>query len=204
LTTSPGSAPVLLENGYVLALDDADTRGRLSVAIEGASIAGVDSRDRLRRRFPTATRFNCAGRLIMPGLVNAHLHPDLHIVKGELEERDLHDWQGAARFNRVVDFLGTPEGAPLQRLAILASLAEAALSGTTCVATYGVTQNSEAECERALNEVGLRGTITIRDDVFSPAGNGASRLGPGHAGHVPAARRGTTGPRGTFCRGWRP
>jgi 5-methylthioadenosine/S-adenosylhomocysteine deaminase len=168
LTGPPGSAPLLLENAYLLALDPAGTRGRLSVAVAGTQIAATGPREELRRRFPGAPRLNCAGRVLLPGLVNAHLHPDLHLLKGTLEELDLHDWQGAAYFNAAVALLGTPEGAELQRLSILASLAEAALGGTTCVATYGVTANSEAECERALQEVGLRGTLTLRDDRFLP------------------------------------
>jgi 5-methylthioadenosine/S-adenosylhomocysteine deaminase len=175
------AADLLLEDGWVLCLDDHDTRGRLSIAIAEGDVAAIGRRDDLRRRFPDAARVRCSSRIILPGLVNAHLHPDLHILKGQLEERSLHDWQGAARFNDAVDFLGTTRGAPIQQVSIRASLAEALLSGTTCVATYGVTENSEAECERALAEIGLRGTITIRDAAFRPLGDGPAwhRATPG-------------------------
>jgi 5-methylthioadenosine/S-adenosylhomocysteine deaminase len=168
VTAGGATEPLLLEGGWVLSLDDDDARGRLSIAVADGLIAAVGHPAELRRRFPRAARVRCGGRILMPGLVNAHLHPDLHVLKGELEELDLHDWQGATRFNAAVDFLGTPEGAPIQQVSIRASLAEALLSGTTCVATYGVTENSEPECERALNELGLRGTVTIRDAAFAP------------------------------------
>jgi 5-methylthioadenosine/S-adenosylhomocysteine deaminase len=174
VTAHAGTEPLLLEGGWVLCLDDNDTRGRLSIAIADGVVAAIGDPESLRRRFPHAGRIRCTGRIIMPGLINAHLHPDLHVLKGELEELHLHDWQGATRFNAAVDFLGTAEGAAIQQLSIRASLAEALLSGTTCVATYGVTDNSETECERALNELGLRGSITIRDAAFAPFGAGTA------------------------------
>ncbi|HSJ25573.1 MAG TPA: amidohydrolase family protein [Longimicrobiales bacterium] len=167
-----GDSTLLLEDGYVLCLDDADTRGRLTVAVADGTIAGIGDRAALRRRFPGAERMRCAGRVVMPGLVNAHLHPDLQVLKGILEDRDLHDWHGAGRYNDAVAWLGTPAGVPIQRISIRASLAEALLNGTTCVATYGVTGNSETECEAALASLGMRGTITIRDAAFAPAHDG--------------------------------
>jgi 5-methylthioadenosine/S-adenosylhomocysteine deaminase len=159
---------MLLEHGFVLALDEAGTRGRLSVAVLDGRIERVGPRAELRALHPRARRVDCRGRIILPGLVNAHLHPDLHVLKGELEELGLHDWNGARRFNAAVDFLGTPAGAAVRRAAVRASLAEAALGGTTCVGTYGVTEGSEAACAEALSEIGLRGSVTIRDPAFEP------------------------------------
>lgn len=161
-------ATQLLEDAFVLTLDDLGTRGFHAVAVQDGTIQGVGPAAELRDRFPRAERVSCAGRVLMPGLVNAHLHPDLHVLKGALEDRGLHDWHGADGFNAAVDHLGTAAGAPLQQVAIRASLAEAALGGTTCVATYGVTNGSEQSCEQTLRELGLRGTLTIRDAAFRP------------------------------------
>jgi 5-methylthioadenosine/S-adenosylhomocysteine deaminase len=158
--------PALLEDAYVLTCDDASTRGELAVAVADERIAAVGPAATLRRRFPRAQRVRCRGRVLLPGLVNAHLHPDLHMLKGELEELGLHDWVGARRFNAAVAFLDTAEGRPLQRAAIRASFAEAVLGGTTCVGAYGVTDGAEALCEEAFSELGLRGHVTIRDVSF--------------------------------------
>lgn len=163
-----GRADCLIEDGFVLALDDERTRGRLSVAVTGGRIAAIGSRGELRAQFPDLERVSARRRVVMPGLVNAHLHPDLHVLKGELEELGLHDWRAAARFNAAVDLLGTPAGAAIRRAAILGSLAEAVLSGTTCVGTYGVSNGADVACEEALREIGLRGTVTIRDISFAP------------------------------------
>jgi 5-methylthioadenosine/S-adenosylhomocysteine deaminase len=159
---------LLLEDAYVLTLDGAGTRGMLSIAVSRGRIAAVASRSALRRRFPQALRISCRHRVLMPGLVNAHLHPELHVLKGELEERSLHDWGGAERFNAAIDFLGTDQGAGVQASAVRAALAEAVLGGTTCIGTYGVSTRSEVTCEAALREIGLRGTVTLRDATFAP------------------------------------
>jgi 5-methylthioadenosine/S-adenosylhomocysteine deaminase len=159
---------LLLEDAWVLTLDDHGTRGRVSVAVQAGVIAAVAPAGELRDQFPDAHRLSCRDRVLMPGLVNAHLHPDLHVLKGALEGRGLHDWQGADGFNAAVEYLGTPEGRWMRQSAIRASLAEAALGGTTCVATYGVTNGSEVCCEEALRELGLRGTVTVRDASFRP------------------------------------
>jgi 5-methylthioadenosine/S-adenosylhomocysteine deaminase len=159
---------LLLEHAYVLTLDRARTRGMLSVAVTQGRIAAVDSRSALRTRFPRARRISCRHRVLIPGLVNAHLHPELHVLKGELEELNLHDWKDAERFNAAVDFLGTAAGAAAQVAAIRAALAEAVLGGTTCVGTYGVSNGSEVTCEAGLREIGLRGTVTLRDETFAP------------------------------------
>jgi 5-methylthioadenosine/S-adenosylhomocysteine deaminase len=166
-TATPRSGTLLLQDAYVLTLDDEDTRGWLAVAVSGGDITGVGPADELRARFPAATPLSCPDRVLMPGLVNAHLHPELHVLKGALEGRGLHDWSGASRFNAAVDFLDTPEGAWIQSVATRASLAEAALGGTTCVGTYGISAGSDRQCEAALGELGLRGCVTIRDPAFA-------------------------------------
>jgi 5-methylthioadenosine/S-adenosylhomocysteine deaminase len=172
--TGPSHDALILEDAFVLTLDDGDTRGWLAVAVLEGVIAGIAPAAELRDRFPTATTHSCADRILMPGLVNAHLHPDLHVLKGALEERGLHDWQGAGRYQAASDYLGTDEGQRIRDISVRASLAEAALGGTTCVATYGVTAGSEHACEAALRELGLRGAVTVRDVEFAPvraAGN---------------------------------
>jgi 5-methylthioadenosine/S-adenosylhomocysteine deaminase len=174
--TAPGQC-VLLEGAYVLTLDDDDTRGALSIAVRDGDIAAIGERRELRAAFPAAHRVACRERIIMPGLVNAHLHPDLHVLKGELEGLSLHDWPGAGRYNAAVEFLGTAAGAAVRQAAIRASLAEAVLGGTTCVGTYGVSHGADRACEGVLQEMGLRGTITVRDETFAPLPDTAGGTG---------------------------
>jgi 5-methylthioadenosine/S-adenosylhomocysteine deaminase len=165
----------------VLALDAADTAGPLSVAVADGRIAALGEPWDLRQRFPAAERFDCAHRLLLPGLVNAHLHPEMHVLKGIVEDMGLHAWASAFPFNRALALLGTREGRWIQRAGIRAALAEALLTGTTRVGTYGVTVGGDMVAAEELAAIGLPGHVTIRDVAFLPA------RGPGGAPHVPAS-----------------
>jgi 5-methylthioadenosine/S-adenosylhomocysteine deaminase len=111
---------------------------------------------------------DCSNRIIMPGLINAHLHPELHVLKGAVEELDLHDWVGAEWFDAALVLLSSDEGRAIQRAAIRAAIADCLLSGTTCVATYGVTTGADESVASVLAELGARGHITVRDTQFRP------------------------------------
>src|SRR5690625_221712 len=106
----------------------------------------------------------------MPGLVNAHLHPELQLLKGIVEELDLHDWEDATHFDSALVLLSSPEGRTLQRAGIRASLADCLLGGTTRIATYGVTKGADEIAAEALLELGIHGHVTVRDIEFAPLG----------------------------------
>lgn len=122
----------------------------------------------------------CNGRVVMPGLINAHLHPELHILKGIVEELDLHAWEGAEHLDAALLLLSSEEGRGLQRAAIRASIADCVLSGATCIANYGVTTGADEAIASVLADLGVRGHVTIRDVAFAPVGDGglAHRLEP--------------------------
>jgi 5-methylthioadenosine/S-adenosylhomocysteine deaminase len=162
------ASEILLEGAFVLTLDTADTAGWLSVAVQGESIAAIDEPEILLRRFPGAERIDCAGRLLMPGLVNAHLHPELHLLKGAVEELNLHAWEDAVHFDRALVLLSSAEGRWIQRAGIRASLTDCLLSGTTQIATYGVTVGADEVAARELRALRLRGHVTVRDMAFAP------------------------------------
>lgn len=150
-------------------MDDEDSSGWLSVAVRDGRIAAVDEIDAVRRRFPTAERVDCEGRILLPGLVNAHLHPELHVLKGAVEELNLHDWEDAEHFDEALILLSSAEGEWIQRAGIRAALADCLLTGATSVATYGVTVGADEVAASVLLELGLRGTVTVRDIEFNPA-----------------------------------
>src|SRR5690606_11558095 len=135
--------PLLLEGALVLTLDHDGTAGLLPVAVEAGRIAAVGPQAELRKRFARAERMDCTGRILLPGLVNAHLHPELHVLKGAVEELNLHDWDDAEHFDDALALLSSPEGAWIQRAGIRAALADCLLTGTTCVAAYGVTVGAD-------------------------------------------------------------
>jgi 5-methylthioadenosine/S-adenosylhomocysteine deaminase len=159
---------LLIEGAYVLTLDDADTAGFLSVAMEGDRIIAVESPAAARLRFPHAERFDAAGTVMMPGLINAHLHPESQLLKGWVEGLDLHGWRRAPHLDRALALLGSEQGRVLQHTAVRAALADCLLSGATTVATYGMTVGADSVAADALDDLGLNGHVTIRDIHFAP------------------------------------
>lgn len=179
------SRPLVIGGALVLTLDDEGTAGFLDVIIEGDRIAGVAPADAVEAAFPGAARLDASGRVLMPGLINAHLHPEMHVLKGVVEERGLHVWPVSYRLNRGLEELGREGALDLQRAAIQGAFAEALLSGTTTVATYGVTLRGDEVAAEEISRFGLRGHVTIRDRSFEPARDAsgqpvfpASRLEP--------------------------
>ncbi|HEX7051592.1 MAG TPA: amidohydrolase family protein [Longimicrobiales bacterium] len=152
----------------MVTLDDEATTGWLAIAIEDGRIAAIDEPGALRRRFPGAERIDCNSRVVLPGLVNAHLHPELHVLKGAVEELNLHDWDDAEHFDQALVLLSSPEGAWIQRAGIRAALADCLLTGTTCIATYGVTGGADEVAAQELRALGLRGAVAVRDVTFAP------------------------------------
>ncbi|MHB1433194.1 MAG: amidohydrolase, partial [Streptosporangiaceae bacterium] len=71
------TSPVqLLVNGDVVTMDPAQPRAS-AVAMTGGRILSVGDSDDLRRRFPHAAENDLAGRVVIPGFVDAHCHFEL-------------------------------------------------------------------------------------------------------------------------------
>jgi cytosine/adenosine deaminase-related metal-dependent hydrolase len=124
-----------------------------AIAIQGDQIVAVGSRPLLIAEYPEAHTRDFGNAAIMPGLINAHSHLELTVMRGflEREESDFQSWLKkltVARRERL-----TPDD-----LYISAAwgACEAARSGVTCVADAS---DSGWESMSALRDVGLRGTV---------------------------------------------
>ena len=168
------STPLLFTNALIVPVVEKPRYG--SLVVEDGRI------QQLHRDTPSEFNgelIDCGGRILMPGLINAHLHPELHILKGIVEEMDLHEWEGAERLDDAMALLGSDAGRHTQEVAVRAALVDCILSGCTTVATYGVTQGADEVTAKCIGELGVRGMVTIRDVEFTPAGEiPASRMEP--------------------------
>ncbi len=90
----PATAPLrLLEPDWLLPIEPHGTiHRRYSVLIDDALIVAVGPREVLRSDHPNATRVALAGRLLMPGLVNAHGHLAMTLLRGLAEDVPLKAW----------------------------------------------------------------------------------------------------------------
>jgi 5-methylthioadenosine/S-adenosylhomocysteine deaminase len=80
----------LVDGGLVVAMDEAGTviPGG-AVAIRGNRIEAVGPAAELASRFPGARRLDASGRIVMPGLVNAHTHVPMTLFRGVADDLDL-------------------------------------------------------------------------------------------------------------------
>jgi 5-methylthioadenosine/S-adenosylhomocysteine deaminase len=140
----------LLVGGILLTMNEAfDLYEDGAVAIQGDSIVAVGAREDILRDYSAAETVDCTGQVIMPGLVNAHTHLAMSLLRGLADDLRLDVWLGYLMpTERVfVDehfcYLGTKLAA-----------AELIRSGTTCFADM---YYYEEEVARAAAEVGIRG-----------------------------------------------
>jgi 5-methylthioadenosine/S-adenosylhomocysteine deaminase len=84
----------LIENGYVLTVnssDDVYQQGYLH--IEGDRITAVaEGRAPQEIRSQADAVIDAAGQIVMPGLVNAHVHLQQSLVRGLADDREVWDW----------------------------------------------------------------------------------------------------------------
>ncbi|NJM81581.1 MAG: amidohydrolase family protein [Tabrizicola sp.] len=127
------------------------------ILIEGDRIAAIGTLDQGR----AATVINGAGRLVMPGLINGHLHTPEALYKGRYDNMPLEIWMLYA-----YPILGAQTLSPRMvylRTALCAM--EALKSGTTCVTddVYESPSQTPDQLEavfQAYEDVGLRATIS--------------------------------------------
>ena len=95
-TDRPGAAvdqPLIVHNGTVVTFDLQDTLiENGAVVIEGDSISRIGPQDELLQIHPDARRIDARGGIIMPGLINAHTHVPMTLLRGIADDLDLMDW----------------------------------------------------------------------------------------------------------------
>lgn len=123
-----------------------------AVAVEGAHIAGAGPREQILTRFPGAKVVDLGEAILLPGLINAHSHLELTVMRGFLEEEE-HDFFAWLLKLTLARLALAPED--IKASATWGAI-EAARAGVTFVADAS---DSAKESMAALNEVGLRGIV---------------------------------------------
>src|SRR5690606_3151973 len=141
----------LLVGGVVLTMNQAlDRIDDGAVAIRGDSIVAVGPADELRARYQAAEVVDCSGQIILPGLVNAHTHMPMTLLRGMADDLRLDVWLMGYMMPTEREFV-TPE---FCRLGTELAGAEMVRGGTTlCADMYYY----EADIAAATAEAGLRG-----------------------------------------------
>jgi len=123
-----------------------------SVAVSGGRIVAIMDDDTLRERFTADVVHERPGHVLMPGLINAHCHAGMSLMRGFADDMPLESWLGERIWPAESRWV-TPEFvADGTRLAI----AEMLLGGTTCFADMYYFPDVVAEVSE---EAGIRSAV---------------------------------------------
>ena len=141
---------VLLFNAHILTMDD-ELRQYPSgaIAVQGDRIVAVGPEAQVRREFQAAETVDCAGKLLMPGLVNAHTHAPMTLLRGLADDLRLDVWLMGYMMPVERQYV-SPE---FVRLGTSIACAELIRGGVT---TFNDMYYYEEDVARAAAEAGLR------------------------------------------------
>ena len=141
---------VLLVNAQVLTMDEAfAVHESGAVAIRDGTILAVGD---AAARFEASETVDCGGRVVMPGLVNAHTHAPMTLLRGLADDLRLDVWLMGYMMPVEREFV-RPE---FVALGTQLACAEMIRSGTT---TYADMYYFEEEIARTTKAAGLRGVL---------------------------------------------
>lgn len=140
----------ILTGGQVLTMTDAgDLYSPGAVAIRGNTIVAVGTAADIAAEYTADEVVDCAGCTIIPGLVNAHTHVPMTLLRGVTDDRRLDVWLNGYMWPVEREFV-SPD---FVRLGTALACAEMIRSGVTCFADMYFFEDDVA---RTTAQVGLR------------------------------------------------
>ena len=83
----------LFINAHVLTMDKELTQYPSgAVAVKGDSIVAVGPEDEIKKEYTAKETIDCKGKILMPGLVNAHTHVPMTLLRGIADDLRLDVW----------------------------------------------------------------------------------------------------------------
>ncbi len=144
------SPDILLTNAIVLTMDDdMNLYEPGALAVRGDSIAAVGPEKQLLEAYPAVERFDCGGKVLMPGLINAHTHVPMTLLRGLADDLRLDVWLLGYMMPVEREFV-SPE---FVELGTKLACAELIRSGVT---TFNDMYYFEEQVARTTADVGLR------------------------------------------------
>jgi 5-methylthioadenosine/S-adenosylhomocysteine deaminase len=141
------SCDILLENATVLTMDaEFAIHQSSTIAVSDDSIVAVGPN---ARQYAATERVDCRGRVVLPGLINAHTHAPMCLLRGLADDLRLDVWLMGYMMPVEREFV-TPE---FVRLGTKLGCAEMIRSGITCFADMYYFEEAVAE---ATAEAGMR------------------------------------------------
>ncbi len=146
-------ADTILTGGIVVTMNRRfDIIADGALAIQGENIAAIGTSADIAARFQSDQVIDCTGQIIMPGLVNAHTHVPMTLLRGLADDLRLDVWLLGYMMPTEREFV-TPE---FCRLGTLLACAEMIRGGVTAFADM---YYFESDIAQATSEAGLRGVL---------------------------------------------
>ena len=143
-------ADLLFTNALILTMDEQFTRYEPgALAVQGDSILAIGPEGDLEKTIDAKEVFDCGGKVLMPGLVNAHTHVPMTLLRGLADDLRLDVWLLGYMMPVEREFV-SPE---FVHLGTLIGCVEMIRSGITCFADMYYFEDSVAQ---ATNQAGLR------------------------------------------------
>ncbi len=144
---------VILSGGSVVTMNERfDVFHDGALAIRGDSIVAIGPRADIEARFRAAEIIDCAGQIIMPGLVNAHTHAAMTLLRGLADDLRLDVWLLGYMMPVEREFVSTE----FCKLGTTLACAEMIRSGVTAFADM---YYHEADVAEATVAAGMRGVL---------------------------------------------
>jgi 5-methylthioadenosine/S-adenosylhomocysteine deaminase len=150
------SCDLLLTDAFVVTMDEGFTTHRAGVVgITGNSIVGVGESP---VGWEPRERFDCRGRVLLPGLVNAHTHAPMTLLRGLADDLRLDVWLMGYMMPVEREFVN-PD---FVRLGTGLACAEMIRSGVTCFADMYYFEEAVAETVSAAGMRALCGQTVLK------------------------------------------
>lgn len=142
---------ILLTNAHILTMDEEFRQYRRgALAVQGDSIVAVGPQEEVTTQFTAWQVLDCGGKVLMPGLVNAHTHVPMTLLRGLADDLRLDVWLLGYMWPVEREFVSPA----FCRLGTLIACAEFIKSGVTAFADMYFFEDDVAQ---ATAEAGLRG-----------------------------------------------
>src|ERR1051325_3581627 len=140
----------LFTNALVLTMDENFTQYHPgAVAVKEDKIIAVGFEDKLKKEFSAQETVDCHGKILMPGLINAHTHVPMTLLRGLADDLRLDVWLMGYMMPVEREFV-SPE---FVRLGTLLACAEQIRSGVT---TFNDMYYFEEHVAKAAADAGMR------------------------------------------------
>ena len=143
-------ADIILKNAIILTMDlNLTIYEPGAIAIRGEQILAVGSESEICEHYTTGESIDCQGKVLMPGLINAHTHAAMSLLRGLADDLRLDVWLMGYMMPVERQFVSSD----FVQLGTKLACAEMIRSGITCFADMYYFEDAVAQ---ATAEAGLR------------------------------------------------